>query len=108
MLHKLLSPRRDANRLSLCAGLVLLSYGLAVEPYADQKPDTAGLAQAIVLGPFLSGLACLAAALYVEGWFAKCPLVPLDFFSPPSVKSFALAAMCFYACFGVWLYYSVD
>lgn len=68
----------------------------------------AGFAQAIVLGPFIAGLACLAAALYVEGWYAKCPLVPLDFFSPPSVKSFSLAAMCFYACFGVWLYYTVD
>ena len=85
-----------------------MSYGLAVEPYADQESNDAGFAQPIFLGPFVSGLVCVAVAFYMERWVAKNPLVPLEFFQPPSVKSFSLAALFFYGCWGVWLYYTVD
>lgn len=93
----------------ITAGLILVAYGLAVEPYANQF-DTArsGWTFPMVLGPLITGLACLGIAFWVEGWYAACPLLPFDFFSPRSVKAFSLACLCFYASYGVWLYESAS
>lgn len=92
----------------MVSGLLLLCYALAAEPYANEHSDTDGFATAIVLGPLVSGVACLVAASIVEWKLAKSPLVPLSFFKSWSVVCLSLACMCFYACFGVWLYYTVD
>jgi len=92
----------------IVSGLLLLSYALAAEPYADEHSETDGFGTATVLGPLVSGVACLIAALIVEWKFAKSPLVPLSFFNTWSVVSLSLACMCFYACFGIWLYYTVE
>lgn len=92
----------------ILSGLLLLSYALAAEPYADKDSEIDGFATAIVLGPLIAGLACLLAALIVEWKFAKSPLVPLTFFKSWGVVSMSLACMCFYACFGIWLYYTVE
>jgi hypothetical protein len=51
---------------------------------------------------------CLIGAVVVEWKLAKSPLVPLTFFKSWSVASLSLACMCFYACFGIWLYYTVE
>jgi MFS family permease len=92
----------------IISGLLLLSYSLAAEPYADEQRDVDGFATAVVLGPLIAGLICLICALVVEWKFAKSPLVPLTFFKSWGVVSLSLACMCFYACFGVWLYYTVE
>ena len=93
----------------ITAGLILVSYALAVEAYANQfDPVRNGFTYAIVYGPFASGLVCLALAFVVEGWVAKCPLLPFDFFKPKGVIAFSLAGLCFYASYGVWLYNSAD
>lgn len=84
----------------IVSGLLLLSYALAAEPYADEHSEKDGFSTATVLGPLISGILCLIAALVVEWKFAKSPLVPLSFFNSWSVSSLSLACMCFYACFG--------
>ena len=91
----------------IMAGLVLVSYALAVEPYANEsRTDKTAWAFPIVFGPFTSGVVCLALAVWYEGWCATCPLLPFDFFKPKSVKPFSFACLCFYASYGVWLYNS--
>ncbi|KAK5165105.1 uncharacterized protein LTR77_009202 [Saxophila tyrrhenica] len=93
----------------IMSGLILVSYALAVEPYANQhRQDRSSFAFPIVIGPFSSGMFCLAAAFWYEGWRATCPLLPFDFFKPKSVKPFALACLFFYASYGVWLYNSAQ
>ncbi|KAK3721047.1 hypothetical protein LTR37_003337 [Vermiconidia calcicola] len=113
------SDRTDRQKLKLkmdwigafliMAGLILVSYALGVEPYANQFEATkSAWAFPIVIGPFASGIVCLALAFWYEGWQATCPLLPFHFFKPKSVKSFSLACLCFYASFGVWLYNSAQ
>ena len=113
------SDRTDRRKLGLkmdwvgsfliMAGLILVSYALSVEPYANQfKTNKPGFAFPIVIGPFASGIACLAVAFWYEGWCATCPLLPFEFFKPKSVKAFSFACMCFYASYGVWLYNSAQ
>jgi MFS family permease len=113
------SDRTDRRRLGLkmdwigafliTSGLILVSYALAVEPYANQmQQDKTAWAFPIVSAPFASGIVCLCLAFWYEGWCATCPLLPFDFFKPRSVKAFSLACLCFYASYGVWLYNSVQ
>ena len=113
------SDRTDRRKLGLkmdwigsfliMSGLILVSYALAVEPYANQfEVKKPGFAFPIVIGPFASGIVCLATAYWYEGWCATCPLLPFDFFKPKSVKPFSLACLCFYASYGVWLYNSAQ
>ncbi|EME40693.1 hypothetical protein DOTSEDRAFT_177826 [Dothistroma septosporum NZE10] len=93
----------------ITAGLILLAYALAVEPYANvSNPAKPGWSFATVLGPLVGGVACLATAFWVEGWYAKCPLLPFDFFKPTNTEAFSLACLCFYATYGVWLYESAQ
>ncbi len=93
----------------IMSGLILVSYALAVEPYANElRSSKSSFAFPIVIGPFSSGLVCLLVAFWYEGWCATCPLLPFDFFKPKSVKPFALACLCFYASYGVWLYNSAQ
>jgi MFS family permease len=97
-----------SGSILIVSGLLLLSYALAAEPYADEQSGVDGFATAVVLGPLVAGLVCLIGAVVVEWKLAKSPLVPLTFFKSWSVASLSLACMCFYACFGIWLYYTVE
>ncbi|KAK4494148.1 hypothetical protein PRZ48_014446 [Zasmidium cellare] len=94
----------------ITAGLILVAYALAVEPYAAEGTSGSGWSTAMVLGPLICGLACLAVAFWVEGWYmtASSALLPFDFFKPKSVKALSLACLCFYASYGVWLYESAQ
>jgi MFS family permease len=91
----------------ITGGLILVAYALAVEPYAGELDSSrSGWTYPMVLGPLISGMFALGAAVYVEGWVATCPLLPFSFFKPRSVKAFSFACLCFYASYGVWLYES--
>lgn len=94
----------------ITAGLTLVAYGLAVEPYAAAGTSGSGWTTVMVLAPLICGLGCLAVAFWVEGWYMAedCPLLPFEFFKPRSVKAFSLACLCFYASYGVWLYESAQ
>ena len=93
----------------ITAGLILVAYSLAVEPYANQFDQTRnGFTFPLVWGPFTAGCITLIVAIGVEGWYAACPLLPLEFFRPKGVKAFCFAGLCFYASYGVWLYGSAN
>ena len=93
----------------ITAGLIMLAYALSVEPYVNQSDSgRSGFSDPACYGPLAAGLACLLVAFWYEGWKAKCPLLPFDFFVPKSVKPLALACLCFYASYGVWLYSSAE
>lgn len=92
----------------ITAGLILVAYALAVEPYAAAGTSQSGWTTVMVLAPLICGLGCLVVAFWIEGWWASCPLLPFDFFTPKSVKALSLACLCFYASYGVWLYESAQ
>jgi MFS family permease len=86
------------------AGLLLLTYGLAVIPYTSTETGPGAYTSPRVLGPLLSGLVCLIIAVWFEGWVAQSPLLPMAFFQAGEVRILALACLFFYASYGVWLY----
>ncbi|KAK6441337.1 hypothetical protein LTR95_002423 [Oleoguttula sp. CCFEE 5521] len=93
----------------ITAGLILVTYALTVEPYANRfEQSRNGFTFPIVYGPLTSGTGCLLIALWVEGWYAKCPLLPFDFFKPRGVFPLCVACLFFFAAFGVWLYNSAE
>ncbi|OQO00224.1 hypothetical protein B0A48_14011 [Cryoendolithus antarcticus] len=93
----------------ITAGLILVTYALTVEPYANQfEQSRNGFTFPIVCGPLASGTGCLLVALWVEGWYAKCPILPFDFFKPRGVFPLCIACLFFFASFGVWLYNSAE
>jgi MFS family permease len=111
--------RTDRKRLNLkmdwlgalliTSGLILVTYSLSVQPYANTgDPTRNGFTFVIVYAPLSSGAACLAVAFWVEGWYASCPLLPFEFFKPQGVKPFSIACLFFYGSFGVWLYNSAE
>jgi MFS family permease len=91
----------------ITAGLLLVTYGLAVIPYTSTSREDGGIASPLVLGPLLTGIVCLIVAVWVEGWVAPSPLLPMAFFQAREVQILALACLFFYASYGVWLYDSV-
>ncbi|KAK6435855.1 hypothetical protein LTR95_007953 [Oleoguttula sp. CCFEE 5521] len=93
----------------IIGGLILVTYALSVEPYANQfEQSTNGFMFPIVYAPLASGTGCLLVAFCVEGWYAKCPLLPFDFFNPRGVLPLCIACLFFFASFGVWLYNSAE
>jgi MFS family permease len=93
----------------ITSGLLLTTYALSVQPYANaDDPTRNGFTFVIVYAPLSSGAACLAVAFWVEGWYASCPLLPFEFFKPQGVKPFSIACLFFYGSFGVWLYNSAE
>jgi len=93
----------------ITSGLILVTYALSVQPYANvDDPTKNGFTFRIVYAPLLSGAGCLSTAFWMEGWYASCPLLPFEFFKPQGVKPFSLACLFFYGSFGVWLYNSAE
>ena len=93
----------------ITSGLILVTYALSVQPYANvDDPTRNGFEFRIVYAPLSTGVVCLAVAFWVEGWFASCPLLPFEFFKPQGVKPFSIACLFFYGSFGVWLYNSAE
>lgn len=93
----------------ITSGLILVTYALSVQPYANAAdPTRNGFTFSIVYAPLSSGAGCLAVAFWVEGCYASCPLLPFEFFKPQGVKPFSIACLFFYGSFGVWLYNSAE
>lgn len=90
-----------AGAITITSGLILIAYALAASATNSTLWTSAG-----VLVPFLIGMASLIAGAVIEMRYATCPLLPMDFFTPKSVKPFALACLFFYGCFGTWLFTS--
>ena len=93
----------------ITGGLVLVTYALSVQPYANANhPEINGFAFRIVWVPLTCGTVCLAIAFWVEGWYASCPMLPFEFFKPRGVKALCVACLFFYGSYGVWLYISAE
>ncbi|KAK5162823.1 uncharacterized protein LTR77_011149 [Saxophila tyrrhenica] len=91
----------------ITCGLLLVSYALSAAPYQDgHVAGDSSFTSPAVLCSLSAGMTCLAVALRYEGWVAKCPLLPFEFFRPRNVLPLTLASLFFYATFGVWLYNS--
>jgi hypothetical protein len=91
----------------ITAGLILTTYALSVEPYANiLEPSRNSFSYPIVYAPLAAGTVCLLAAVWVEGWYADCPLLPFEFFAPTGIKALSAACLFYFASFGVWLYNS--
>lgn len=81
-------------------GLVLTVFAITDSSHA---PD--GWKTPYVYVCFILGILFLAAAVYVEGWVAKHPLLPFDLFDVPHMKPLVIALLFFYGSFGVFLLY---
>jgi MFS family permease len=93
----------------ITSGLILVTYALSVQPYANSNnPEINGFAFRVVWVPLCCGTLCLAIAFWVEGWYASCPMLPFEFFNPRGVKALCFACLFFYGSFGVWLYISAE
>jgi MFS family permease len=107
--RKQLNLRMDwLGALSITAGLILVAYALSASTYATGSTAQTNWSHPSVYAPFAAGIVCLAAAVWVEGWYAATPLLPLKFFQKRSVAAFCLAGLCFYASYGVWLYTTTE
>lgn len=88
-----------AGSAPITMGLVLLVYALSASSMIE-----GGWQSSAVLVPFVLGVLSLCLAIWVEGWYAVSPLIPVAFFRPKSVKSFMVASLFLYGTFGVWLF----
>ncbi|KAG9843312.1 MFS general substrate transporter, partial [Aureobasidium melanogenum] len=88
-----------SGAITITSGLILVAYALAASSGSLSAWKTPG-----ILVPFIIGLICLALALYVEVWWASCPLLPKKFFEPTCVKPLMIACVFFYGSFGTWLF----
>lgn len=89
----------------IISGLMLVGYALAVEPkQAKSEGSSTAFHRPAVLAPLVLGILALGTAVWVEGWYATCPLLPFDVFRARGVKSLCVACLFFYGTFGVWIY----
>lgn len=92
-----------AGAITILAGVILVVYALTASSSSSASPESTW--QSIsVLAPFTVGMVSLLSAVYIEAYVAKCPLLPMSFFKPKSVKPFTLAVLFFYGTFGTWLF----
>lgn len=88
--------------VAMAAGLFSTMYALAAASHLQTGWRSAHFAVALALG-----VLSLLLAAFIEVLLAACPLLPPDFFRPRSLPAFYLAALFFYAIFGVFLFYSL-
>ncbi|BCR95066.1 uncharacterized protein AKAW2_20006S [Aspergillus luchuensis] len=90
------------------AGLFFCSLVLIFFAINDCGHAPDGWRTPYVYVTLIVGFFVLLAALYVEGWVAKEPLLPLSLFRIPQLSSLLLGLFCFYGVFGIWLLYCVE
>lgn len=79
---------------TMVPGLVLFIYAVT-----DSRQAKGGWSSPQIIVALLAGLLFLAAAIYVEGWKAKSPLVPPEVFQIKCMKRMLLAL---FLTWGVW------
>ncbi|KAI4269918.1 MAG: hypothetical protein LQ337_007005 [Flavoplaca oasis] len=84
----------------IVSGLVLVVFAITDSSHAPQGWRTPYVYVTLILGSLL-----LMAAVYVEGWVAKAPLLPAELFHIPYIKPLFLALFLSYGVFGVFLLY---
>ncbi|KAG9254477.1 major facilitator superfamily domain-containing protein [Emericellopsis atlantica] len=86
---------------TIVPGLVLVVFAFADGGHAPQGWKTPYVYVTLILGVLF-----LAAAVYVQGWVSKNPLLPAELFRPKYMKRLSLALFCAYGVFGLFLFYA--
>jgi MFS family permease len=84
----------------IVSGLVLFVFSITDSSHAPNGWKTPYVYILLIIGYFLLG-----AAIYVEGWVAKTPLLPFDLFCVPYMKALIAALFLVYGCLSVYLLY---
>jgi MFS family permease len=74
--------------------------------FADGGHAPNGWKTPYVYVTLILGVLFLAAAVYVQGWVSKNPLLPFELFKPKYMKRLCLALFCAYGVFGLFLFYA--
>lgn len=83
------------------AGLILFVFGFT---YASHAPN--GWATPYIIVSLVLGILILIAAVYVEGWVAQMPLLPLDIFKVKCMKPLLLGQLIILGSGAVYLLYA--
>ena len=86
---------------TIVPGLILVVFAITD---SSHSPD--GWRTPYVYITLITGVVFLCAALYVEGWVAKMPLLPFDLFKVPQMKPLIVALFFSYGVFGIYLLYA--
>jgi EmrB/QacA subfamily drug resistance transporter len=87
------------------AGAVLVTTGLAALTFGIVRTTGLGWGSSGVLAPMTTGLALVAAFVYVEGRIAQAPLVPLSIFRNRALRTANLViALLYIALFSMWYF----
>lgn len=82
-------------------GLMLLVFSLT-----ESTRPTRGWGSPQIITALVLSILLLAAAVYVEGWVAKAPLIPADIFRVRYMKRMILCLSLSWGVFAIYLYYS--
>lgn len=90
------------------AGLLTIVPGVSLVVYAindsGQAPD--GWRSSYILITYILGILLLIAAVYVQGWVSKQPLLPAELFRPKYMKRLVACLFIEYGVFGLYLFYA--
>lgn len=85
----------------IVSGLILVVFAITDSSGAPDGWRTPYIYVLLIVGSFL-----LFAAVYVEGWVAKAPLIPFDLFQVPYLKPLFIALFFSYGCLGIFLLFA--
>lgn len=87
--------------LTTVPGLLLVVYGITDSSHAPHGWATPRICVSVAVGVLV-----LALAVYVEGWVASEPLVPLDIFRDKQMAMLFGCVFMVYGVFGIYLFYA--
>lgn len=87
--------------LLIVSGLILLVYAITDASYAQN-----GWKTSYILISLSAGILLLGTAIYVEGWVAEFPLIPLDLFEVPYLSALFIALFFSDGVLGVFILYA--
>ena len=89
-------------------GAILISSGLILVAFAitDSSHAPKGWATPYIYSLLIVGALILAAAVVVEGWVVKQPLLPFDLFCVKYMTPLIIALFFFYGTLGIFLLYT--
>ena len=87
--------------MTMVPGLTLLIYALTESASAAQ-----GWASVQVIVALVFGTLFLGAAVLVEGWVAKSPLIPADIFRVKYMKRMLALLLLIWGSFAIFLFYA--
>ena len=85
----------------IVSGLILVVFALTDSSHAPEKWRTPYIYVLLIVG-----VGILGAAMYVEGWVAKNPLLPFDLFKVPHLSALLIAMFFSDGVLGIFLLYS--